>query len=154
MINWDISKEDARIVGKIATRALREDSDYPDGRQSIEMDLTACHANGIPLNFEKLLAFPAFDFFHDIYGIRRHIDRTTGVVGGCFLPRCAKPSPTLEQCSSCERYFLPSDMGEEGCLGCLARVVLDGNEPCADFPVGVVDEANLTDEDREHLGAK
>lgn len=30
------------------------------------------------------------DFGHDIFGIRRHIDRITGRLGGEFQPRCVK----------------------------------------------------------------
>lgn len=55
-----------------------------------EMDLEATHSNGRPLDFEKLLGFGLVSFSHDIGGIRRHIDRTTGELGGCFTPRCAK----------------------------------------------------------------
>jgi hypothetical protein len=43
-----------------------------------------------PLDFEKLFGFPDFDFAHDIYGIMNRVDRTTGKLTDCFLPRCAK----------------------------------------------------------------
>lgn len=42
------------------------------------------------LDLERLAGFPDFDFAHDVYGIMRHMDRTTGKLGGCFLPRCAR----------------------------------------------------------------
>jgi hypothetical protein len=54
------------------------------------MDLEAVNSNGCPLDFQSLLDFPNFDFGHDIYGIGKHIDRTTGKLQDCFLPRCAK----------------------------------------------------------------
>ena len=38
---------------------------------------------------EKLYRFPDPSFGHDMAGIGRHMDRSTGRVGGCFLPRCA-----------------------------------------------------------------
>lgn len=53
------------------------------------MDLTACHCNGCELDLDRLLLAPDPDFGHDVCGIRRHIDRRTGKLGGCFLPRCA-----------------------------------------------------------------
>jgi hypothetical protein len=53
------------------------------------MDLTACHANGCPMDFETLLSAPDADFVHDVGGIHRYIDRTTGRLGDCFVPRCA-----------------------------------------------------------------
>jgi hypothetical protein len=57
------------------------------------MDLSATHANGCPLDFERLLAFPEFDYMHDIVGIHNHIHRGTGKLLHCFVPRCAKPEP-------------------------------------------------------------
>lgn len=59
------------------------------------MDLEATNCNGCPLNFQKLLDFPDFDFNHDIAGIRRHIDRSTGRLGDCFSPRCSKDTPYI-----------------------------------------------------------
>ena len=49
----------------------------PFDRQSLAMDLSATHAK-MPLDFARLLAFDDFSFAHDIYGIRRHLNRTTG----------------------------------------------------------------------------
>ena len=55
----------------------------------LNMDLTATHVSGCPLDFKKLLDFAEFDFWHDIGGINRHIDRGTGELEDCFVPRCA-----------------------------------------------------------------
>ena len=60
------------------------------------MDVTACHANGTKLDLEKLLNFPDFDFLHDVAGIRNCIDRETGKLTKCFLPRCARGVTTKE----------------------------------------------------------
>jgi hypothetical protein len=57
-------------------------------RLELHMDLAAVHAS-IGLDMERLLAAPDVDFFHDICGIMRHIDRSTGDLRDCFLPRCA-----------------------------------------------------------------
>lgn len=54
------------------------------------MDLSATNANGCPLDLEKLLSFDKFNFWHDVGGIRRHLDRDTGKLTRCFLPRCAR----------------------------------------------------------------
>lgn len=72
------------LILKIVKRAKTTD------RLSLNMDITACHANGCPLDLEKLLAFDDFNFYHDINGISRNINRTTGKLENCFLPRCAK----------------------------------------------------------------
>jgi hypothetical protein len=55
------------------------------------MDITYCHAD-IPLDLEKLLKFPDFDFIHDVVGIANHINHDTLKIEHCFLPRCALPS--------------------------------------------------------------
>ena len=56
---------------------------------TLHMDLTACHANGCPIDWDKLNAATDTTFAHDISGIQRHINRKTGKLENCFLPRCA-----------------------------------------------------------------
>jgi hypothetical protein len=95
MIQFDATKEDAEKIAKIVNRACDLYKAYmgqPIGdKLSLDMDITAAHLNGCPLDLDKLLAFPDFDFSHDVFGIQRHIDRKTGTLGDCFLPRCSKP---------------------------------------------------------------
>ncbi len=86
LINFKVTKAEAVTIGRIVRRAA---AFHPDDAMTISMDVTACHANGCPLDLEKLLDAPDFDFAHDVMGIRRHIDRKTGKLGGCFVPRCA-----------------------------------------------------------------
>lgn len=83
-ISFEATKEEVITISRIVERADIEN------RLSLTMDLSACHANGCPLDLEKLLAFDDFNFYHDIWGIRRHLNRTTGKLENCFLPRCAK----------------------------------------------------------------
>ncbi len=92
MTSFKVTKEENATIAKIVHRARRDEmvSDPMD----MMMDLAATHANGCPLDFEKLLAFDHFDFTHDIAGIRRHIDRRTGKLLNCFVPRCALPAKT------------------------------------------------------------
>jgi hypothetical protein len=59
-------------------------------RQSLEMDLSCVHA-AIPLRLRELAVASEFDFAHDITGIVRHLDRTTGELDPAFLPRYAEP---------------------------------------------------------------
>lgn len=58
-------------------------------RNSLLMDLTAADGvNGnLPLDWERLLAADDFNFFHDVGGIRRHMNRFTGKLGNSFTPR-------------------------------------------------------------------
>lgn len=55
-------------------------------RLSIRMDIAAIHLH-TPLDLEGLLAADDGNFAHDIGGIRRFLDRETGQLTECFLPR-------------------------------------------------------------------
>lgn len=90
MLIWNATRAEHELFKQIAERAVT----LPGlaGRYPIQdaiMDINAVHANGCPLKLAELLAAPDFEFAHDICGIRRHLDRTTGKLGGCFLPRYA-----------------------------------------------------------------
>jgi hypothetical protein len=86
-ISFKTTSSDAQLIGQIADRPCTV---WPEGdRLNFEMDLTATHANGCPLKLAELLAADNFNFSHDIAGIYRHLDRTTGQLGGHFLPRFA-----------------------------------------------------------------
>lgn len=56
------------------------------------MDMLA--ADGVngnpPLDFDRMAQADDFNVAHDVVGIYRHIDRETGKLTGCFLPRFAK----------------------------------------------------------------
>ena len=90
ILNWKVSREDSDLILQCATRAraIYEEMGVPFDTFECDMDLTATHANGCPMDFAKLLAAPQFDFVHDIAGIRRHINRETGQIENCFMPRC------------------------------------------------------------------
>ena len=62
-----------------------------------DMDITACHANGNPLRLAELLSADDFNFCHDVLGIRRHINRETGQLENCFVPRFSCPEPISAQ---------------------------------------------------------
>lgn len=100
MINFIVSKTDAELIEKIADIAISRLPIARLGRLTVVMDLTACHANGCPLDLERFLASadPStperhFNFAHDILGIINNLDRTTGKLKNCFMPRFAKPEP-------------------------------------------------------------
>ena len=52
-----------------------------------ELDVVVTHANGHPLDLEKLLTFSEGDFSHDILGIDTFLDRKTGTLLQLFSPR-------------------------------------------------------------------
>lgn len=91
-MNWTTTRHDFEWIAKIADRATaiacEQGYDYP--YRDALMDVTAVHANGCPLELKELYSAPRFDFTHDIGGIRRHINRETGQLENCFVPRYAR----------------------------------------------------------------
>jgi hypothetical protein len=92
-IKWACTKEEHKLIALIVTKAK--------GDMCMMMDLEATHSNGCPLDFQKLLAADKFNFWHDINGIQRHIDRGNGKLLDYFLPRCAK----AEKNSLAQKHF-------------------------------------------------
>lgn len=92
MIKWSNSKSDIKKIAKLAARAVEMAKKSGNDNYSFQtavMDLEACHCNGMPLDLDKLASADDFNFAHDVFGIARHIDRETGKIGDCFVPRCA-----------------------------------------------------------------
>lgn len=90
-LDFDVTREEQEIILKIVVRA-KEDGLLPllgGTPMDLDMDLCATHRNGNPLQLAALLGAAYSDFAHDLAGIRRHIDRETGQLGGCFSPRYA-----------------------------------------------------------------
>jgi hypothetical protein len=86
MVSFKVTKKDARLIQKIAERAATIARNTVPV-VAIEMDITAAHANGNKLRLEELLKADDFNLAHDVFGIRRHIDRNTGELTDCFVPR-------------------------------------------------------------------
>jgi len=88
-INFKVTDENFKIIHKIAKRAVQmadvHGVDYP--MMDAHMDLTATHMNGNPLRLADLLVADDANFAHDVFGIRRHINRRTGQLENCFVPR-------------------------------------------------------------------
>ena len=87
MVSFDISRADKDLVFAIVERAER--LGWKGDRLSTIMDLTACAANGCPVDFDRLYEADDFNLMHDVAGVARHIDRGTGKLLNCFLPRFA-----------------------------------------------------------------
>lgn len=94
-IRFDATLKDRELIKKITRRAMdmlesMGDKTSAELEQDFRMDLTAVHLNDTPIDLGKLLGADDFNFVHDIMGIRKHLNRTTGKLENCFLPRCAK----------------------------------------------------------------
>ena len=95
-MNFQLTESDHQTIEAIAKRWAnvskvwglmgRLDKGFPDTMTTM-MDLTATHANGCPLDLVGLLESDDFDLVHDIGGINAYLDRATGSLINCFLPR-------------------------------------------------------------------
>jgi hypothetical protein len=91
MIEWEkLTKEDMETIGKIVDRVSALATEYGEkiDRISFNMDISAAYLH-TPLDLQQLLDFPDFDFAHDVFGIRQHLDRSTGELKDCFIPCCS-----------------------------------------------------------------
>lgn len=87
MINWSsINKTDDEIIDKIAGRACL---DFGLRKVNVSMDIMACHISN-PLKLDELVNADVENFAHDILGIRENLNRKTGELENCFLPRYSK----------------------------------------------------------------
>jgi len=89
MINWNNDKATIETMSAIAKRGveLARSINVQYDQMTAIMDIDACHSNGNPLKLQELLEADNFNFRHDIMGIRAHIDRNTGELQDCFVPR-------------------------------------------------------------------
>ena len=88
MIDWNkTTKKDTLAIRAIVKRVVRIQKNVDS--MSTTMDIEACHTHGCKLDLDKLAKFDDFNLMHDVCGINRHIDRETGELQNCFLPRCA-----------------------------------------------------------------
>lgn len=80
----DLTGEEAQAVRKISQRAAR----FCPPRSALDfwMDIAAVHASN-PLRLGELAKAPDGDFFHDIRGIERNLNRKTGQLENSFDPR-------------------------------------------------------------------
>jgi len=87
MIKWsELTAEDGMKIHNIVQRAQKL---VRGNLMDIEMDVSACHLM-CPLDLGKLLVIDDFNFVHDVCGISQHINRETGKLEHCFVPRCSR----------------------------------------------------------------
>ena len=81
---------DRKTNDKIRAIIARLREDVPSCKfdaLALSMDLTVCHNLG-HVDLDTLLEFSFGDFCHDLDGIHNNLDRETGELANCFLPRC------------------------------------------------------------------
>lgn len=91
-ISFRTTKSEFNIITQISRRGeylYKALGDEKPGWNLI-MDVTACHANGCRLHLVQFLNGNELDFAHDIVGIYKHLNRKTGKLEDCFVPRFAE----------------------------------------------------------------
>ncbi|MBF0583085.1 MAG: hypothetical protein HQL80_02480 [Magnetococcales bacterium] len=91
-INFDVSEEDDELIRQIAIRAYAMNPDIEE--LMYRLDIRIVHANGLPLRLADLLATDDMSFAHDVGGICRNMNKTTGKLVN-FVPRFAVPAPLV-----------------------------------------------------------
>lgn len=88
----EITKTDYQTISKIANRMMSLPTSATFFRQKIdwEMDIEAAHQD-VGLKLSELLKADDGNFAHDLTGIRDNLNRDTGKLENCFLPRYAVP---------------------------------------------------------------
>jgi hypothetical protein len=92
MVRFDCGAWEHETMREIAERAAvlaRRAGVRKVSVQAIWMDLIATHVNGCPLRLEEMRHADDFNLAHDVFGIGRHLNRDTGALEGCFVPRFA-----------------------------------------------------------------
>jgi hypothetical protein len=87
-VSFNATSKEIKLIDKIVNRAVS--MKLTKDKVSSSMDIAAVHGNDVKLDLDKMLKFDDFNFAHDFCGITRHIDRNTGKLLNCFLPRCTK----------------------------------------------------------------
>ena len=92
-VSFDVPEEVDSLIGKVVDRVKRQKPDdwSEDGLLQLRMSLTACHANGCPVDWARLLEADNFSFYHDVCGIQLYISKSTGQLTGNFRPHHARP---------------------------------------------------------------
>ena len=97
LLKFSATRAEEDVISQIADRAaaMLDKFDVEYTYTTLLMDIEVCHSNGMPLDLIGLQAAPDGDFAHDIGGIRRHINRETGAIEDCFVPRYAADYNTV-----------------------------------------------------------
>jgi len=85
----ETDRETDDTISAIIKRMRTELAYGATGGLDLAMDLTVCH-NQRTVNLSRLLAAAPADFAHDLCGIGEFLDRETGELTDCFVPRCRR----------------------------------------------------------------
>lgn len=84
-----MTKEEMKLISKIIDRGWPVMKRYYRERVDMIIDIEKAHEY-CPLKLQKLLQSDSFNFIHDLTGIWKNMNRSTGSLENCFVPRFAK----------------------------------------------------------------
>lgn len=88
MIDWTRANlADIRAINRVVRAASNVMPELD--MLATQMDLEACHTHGCRLDLDRMAEARDYDPIHDVAGIARHLDRETGELRDCFVPRFA-----------------------------------------------------------------
>ncbi len=98
----EIAPDNFDLVAQIADRVERKrnQDDHEFDRMRLMIDIISAVEADPKINLKTLLSFPDGSFFHDVAGIQKHIDRETGKMTDCFVPRCTR-EVEMTTCKTC-----------------------------------------------------
>ncbi len=84
-------KKEMDLILKIVDRGYDEMCTYGLYKTKLDMimDIETAHKN-CPLDLQKLLDADEANFYHDVMGIFKNLNRQTKKLENCFVPRFAK----------------------------------------------------------------
>jgi hypothetical protein len=85
-----VGRLEFELINKIANRAvaLADVINMKIDKLTMLMDIENAHLTN-PMDLNAFLAFDDANFGHDAFGIRRHMNRSSGKLMDCFRPRCS-----------------------------------------------------------------
>lgn len=89
MIDFDFPDAMDGIVERSDELAMFDRNVYPRVTQMMDICAIAGGNGNVAVDFDALLAADFGTFAHDVTGIMRHMNRETGLLEGCFVPRTA-----------------------------------------------------------------
>ena len=82
--NLKTTEAEAKLISQIACKAGL--LGFKRNHLYLIMDLEVCHAS-CPLRLDDLVKANNMDLIHDVDGIVRNLNRQTGTLENCFVPR-------------------------------------------------------------------
>jgi len=127
------NEAEARLIGQITKKVFGAwflaDRNTTRDTLSIMMDLDACHANGCPLDLQRMLEADSDSLINDVLGIAVNLDRDTGRLQNGYIPRFALANTVA-------KYFVKSSITPSDKKQIYIAAVYLAVEPnfCGDFP--------------------